>query len=224
MTTERAPFDPEQYERLSVGSVPGYATLQDLVALAAAAIVPTATTVLDLGCGTGAGLIALARALPNARLVGCDPAPPMLVAARARCEAAGVTAELVAGELAAVAAGARFDVIVCTLVLQFVPPDARVAMLSAIRGRLRPAGALVISVLGRSADPGVQAVWTQVRRHHATSQGIAPAELAAREEQTRGKVQPLTAEELRSALAGAGFAATTPLYQLLAVQTWLARP
>lgn len=35
--SERAAFDPAQYERLSQGSVPGYAALQDIVAIAVAA-------------------------------------------------------------------------------------------------------------------------------------------------------------------------------------------
>lgn len=224
MTAERAPFDPQQYDRLSAGSVPGYAPLQELVALAAAAIAPASSTVLDLGCGTGAGVLALARVLPDARLIACDPAAPMVATARARCDAAGVTARFVVGGLPAVPDDAPFDVVVCTLVLHFVPPDERVAFLSAIRARLRPGGALVITVLGRSIDPDVQAVWTQIRRHYATLQGITPAELASREAETRGKVHPLSPEELHAALTGAGFTAATQLYQLLAVQSWLVRP
>ena len=221
---ERAPFDPQQFERLSTGTVPGYAALQELVALAVAAVAPASpAAVLDLGCGTGAGLVAVSRALPQAHLTGCDPAPSMIAAARTRCEAAGVNAQLVVGDLSTVAPGARFDVVVCTLVLHFVPPDERVALLSAIRTRLRSGGSLVISALGRAMDPAVQAVWTQLRRHHATSSGIAPAELAQRDAQTQGKVFPIAAEELAAALRGAGFTSVTPLCQLLAVHGWLAR-
>lgn len=153
--TETAPFDPQQYDRLS-GSVPGYAALQELVALAAAATAPSShPAVLDLGCGTGAGLLALALALARSdpRLTACDPSPPMVATARSRCAAAGVTVELVVGDLSAVAPDARFDVIVCTLVFHFVPPDERSALLSAIRARLRPGGSLVISALGRSRIP-----------------------------------------------------------------------
>jgi 2-polyprenyl-3-methyl-5-hydroxy-6-metoxy-1,4-benzoquinol methylase len=173
---EQAPFDPQQYERLSTGTVPGYAALQELVALAAAAVAPSSRpAVLDLGCGTGAGLLALARALPDPQLTACDPAPPMIATARTRCEAAGVKAQLVVGDLSAVAHDAQFDVVVCTLVLHFVRPEARAPLLSAIRARLRSGGSLVISTLGRSIDPAVQAVWTKLRRHHAISNNIAPA-------------------------------------------------
>jgi tRNA (cmo5U34)-methyltransferase len=223
VSDERAPFDPDRYDRLSTGSVPGYAALQDLVALAAAAMAPTPSTVLDLGCGTGTGSLALARTLPDAHLIACDPAAPMVATARRRCEAAGVTARFIVGDLSAVADDAPFDVVVCTLVLHFVAPDERVAFLAAIRARLRPGGALVLSVLQQSTDRDVQAVWTQVRRHYATLQGVTQAELAARDTETRGKVHPLTSEELRAALGSAGFTAVTPLYQLVAAHSWLAR-
>lgn len=222
-TTERAPFDPQQYERLSTGTVPGYAALQELVALAAAAQVPSSRpAVLDLGCGTGAGLVLLALALPDAQLVACDPVPSMVATARARCEARGVKAQFVVGGLTDVAQDSPFDVIVCTLVLHFVPVDERVPLLSAIRARLRPGGSLVISALGRAMEPGVQTVWTKLRRYHATSNGIAPAELAARDAETQGKVFPIAPDELSMALHAAGFTSVAPLYQLLAVHSWTA--
>jgi ubiquinone/menaquinone biosynthesis C-methylase UbiE len=43
---------------------------------------PTARSVLDVGCGIGALLRALGEAWPAASLVGVDPAPTMLAAAR----------------------------------------------------------------------------------------------------------------------------------------------
>lgn len=223
--TETAPFDPQQYDRLS-GSVPGYAALQELVALAAAATAPSShPAVLDLGCGTGAGLLALALALARSdpRLTACDPSPPMVATARSRCAAAGVTVELVVGDLSAVAPDARFDVIVCTLVFHFVPPDERSALLSAIRARLRPGGSLVISALGRSRDPAVQAEWMQLQHHYAVSRGIAAGELAARGAEIQRKVFPIAPDELSAALHAAGFTPITPLCQLLAVHSWLAR-
>lgn len=70
----------------------------------------------------------------------------------------------------------------------------------------------------------MQAVWTQIRRHHATSRGIAPAELTAREAETRGKVHPPSPEGVRAALDSAGFTNAVHLYQLVAVHSWLARP
>lgn len=219
---ERATFDPVQFERLSTGSVPGYTALQDMVAVAAAAVSPPSAKVLDLGCGTGAGIVSIARAMPGVRLVGCDPMEPMIATARARCEEAGVKAQLVTGALPSVLSEAPFDVVVCTLVLHFVPPDDRAALLRGIRAALRPGGALVITALERPDTPDAERVWSLIRKHYAATKGVTPAELAARAAQTQGKVHPLASGELADGLRAAGFTAVTPLVRLLAVHTALA--
>jgi S-adenosylmethionine-diacylgycerolhomoserine-N-methlytransferase len=53
--------------------------------------VPTGGTVLEVGCGTGRNLIAVARKFPSARLYGLDISEAMLVTARAKIEAAGLS-------------------------------------------------------------------------------------------------------------------------------------
>jgi tRNA (cmo5U34)-methyltransferase len=223
MEMTRSPsFDPAQFERLSTGSVPGYFAIQELVALAVAAVAPPAGKVLDLGCGTGAGVIALARALPEAELVACDPVAPMVAAARARCEEAKVRARLVVGALPQVAAEAPFDAIVCTLVLHFVPPAERAALVAALRASLRPGGALVVTVRGRSESAEIEEAWARIRRHYAATRGVTAEELAAREAQSHREMSPLLADELRAALVAAGFQTVAPLYQLLAIHSWLA--
>ena len=215
-------FDPARYERLSTGTVPGYAALQELVALAVAAESPPSAKVLDLGCGTGAGVVALARALPEAELVACDPLASMVTAARARCDEARVGARWVVGGLEEVEAAGPFDAVVCTLVLHFVPPRERAAFLTKVRERLVPGGVLVITTLERADAPEIDGAWRRIRRHHAISMGVAPDELAAREAETRGKVHPLTSAELRDELLAAGFAAVMPTFQLLAVHGYVA--
>ena len=53
--------------------------------------VPVGGTVLEVGCGTGRNLIAVARKFPSARLYGLDISEAMLVTARAKIEAAGLS-------------------------------------------------------------------------------------------------------------------------------------
>ncbi len=52
--------------------------------------VPTGGTVLEVGCGTGRNLIAVARRYPTARLFGFDISDAMLTTARAKVAAAGL--------------------------------------------------------------------------------------------------------------------------------------
>ncbi len=51
--------------------------------------VPAGGTVLEVGCGTGRNLIAVAKRYPNARLFGLDISEAMLTTARAKIAAAG---------------------------------------------------------------------------------------------------------------------------------------
>ena len=52
--------------------------------------VPQGGTVLEVGCGTGRNLIAVAKAYPTARLYGFDISEEMLTTARAQIAAAGL--------------------------------------------------------------------------------------------------------------------------------------
>ena len=49
-----------------------------------------ALTVADIGCGTGAATLALARLLPRARITAVDFLAPFLATLQQRCDAAGV--------------------------------------------------------------------------------------------------------------------------------------
>ncbi len=51
--------------------------------------VPTGGTVLEVGCGTGRNLIAVAKRYPDAQLFGLDISEAMLTTARAKVAAAG---------------------------------------------------------------------------------------------------------------------------------------
>jgi S-adenosylmethionine-diacylgycerolhomoserine-N-methlytransferase len=57
--------------------------------------VPVGGTVLEVGCGTGRNLIAVARKYPTARLYGLDISEAMLVTARTKIEAAGLRGQIV---------------------------------------------------------------------------------------------------------------------------------
>jgi SAM-dependent methyltransferase len=58
--------------------------------LAGVVALPEGARVLDAGCGTGDGLLALARELPRARLEGTERSTPLAALARRRCRGASV--------------------------------------------------------------------------------------------------------------------------------------
>lgn len=218
MKSKEGSFDPDEFDRLAAATVPGYATLQDLVALTVAVGLPKGARVLDVGCGTGTGILALARAAPDATLVACDPVLPMVVSARARCAAAGIQSRIEHGTIEAIADEPVFDVVVSTLVMHFIPMQDRVTWLRALRSRLRPGGRLVLTVLARDTLPHVNECWAQLRKQYATNHDYPLEVLAKRQAQTQ--MDAVMENDLHAQIVDAGFRPAIPIVQLLAVKCW----
>jgi ubiquinone/menaquinone biosynthesis C-methylase UbiE len=108
--------------------------------------------VLDVGCGTGS--LALLAARAGHRVTGVDCAPAMVVRARAKFAAVGLSGSFLVGDAAEPPTGDQeFDVVLARHLLWTLPDPG--AALRSWAGRLRPGGRLVL-VEGRwrqSADP-----------------------------------------------------------------------
>ena len=102
--------------------------------------------VLDLGCGTGAQLLDLARRLPDAELLGIDMSPANVALAEQRAEEAslGARVRFVSGDYLEYHAG-PFDAIVCDSVLQNIEVADDVLYAKLARD-LRPGGLLVATL------------------------------------------------------------------------------
>lgn len=68
---------------------------QPMADLLVAELPETVTQLLDIGCGTGASLLAAGAARPAARCTGLDISAPMLAMARERAETAGLDADFI---------------------------------------------------------------------------------------------------------------------------------
>lgn len=102
--------------------------------------------ILDVGCGDGALLAALA--CRGGRVTGLDADPDMLAAARWRLETSGLHAELYRGDAGALPIpAASFDLATAIAVLCFADDAGR--MIRELARVLRPGGRLVLGDLGR---------------------------------------------------------------------------
>jgi SAM-dependent methyltransferase len=103
-------------------------------------------SVLDIGCGTGGMLIALAKAYPRGRVVGVDTEVHSVEKAVARIRAAGledrVEARLAAAE--EVDERSAFDLVTMIQALHETKQEVRNSILSRIHAALRPGGVLLI--------------------------------------------------------------------------------
>ena len=70
-----------------------------LQGLSRAAPLPAGASVLDAGCGLGAGLRALRAEYPQARLAGLEWSWPLALACRLRCSLAGIGASVQRGDI-----------------------------------------------------------------------------------------------------------------------------
>lgn len=71
---------------------------QPMADLLVAELPDTVTQLLDIGCGTGASLLAAAAARPAAHCTGLDISAPMLALARQRAGAAGLDADFIVAD------------------------------------------------------------------------------------------------------------------------------
>ena len=130
----------------------------------AAETAPMPQTLLDLGCGTGFAAEAAAAQWPNAQITALDTAPAMLQAVRRKLPRAEVTL----GDASLDLPPARFDLIVSSMMLHWLPDPA--AVLLRWRKALQPGGRLYVALL----VAGSFAEWRDLCRAQGARDGLWP--------------------------------------------------
>ena len=110
---------------------------------------------LEIGCGAGGALVALARAVgPAGRVVGLDLSPRMIREASSRLRRAGLAdrAELLVGDAGtAPFADASFDAVFMSFTLELFDTPEMLPVLAECGRVLRPGGRLGVVSLSRAA-------------------------------------------------------------------------
>lgn len=135
-----------------------------LVAESAAATVPGASQILDIGCGAGNYSLKLLQFLPGADVTLVDLSSALLGRAVERVEtvaAGNVTA--VQGDIRSVDLGSdRFDIVVAGAVLHHLREEEEWdSVFRSVFQALRPGGGFWISDLIDHADPAIQRIMTE---------------------------------------------------------------
>ncbi|MHB8684416.1 MAG: methyltransferase domain-containing protein, partial [Dehalococcoidia bacterium] len=157
-------------------------------------------TILELGCGAGAGLIALARTFPNCTVTGLDPDPTSIELARALIDAAALGEHVHAEEMRAedLTGEDAFDFIYTQISLHEMD-DARLVLANARRALKEDGLLLVTEIRGaehiEDAVGDYNAVLAHIDLSYEIPQGIAKGGAA---------VGFFTADEIREMAADAG--------------------
>lgn len=108
---------------------------------------PHKCAVLEIGCGTGTNLVALAEQYPESSFVGIDLADSHISACQRLAEGVGVTnVEFRCGDIREVELEkGRFDYIICHGVYSWVAPDVRTSLMEKLARLLSPYGIAYVS-------------------------------------------------------------------------------
>lgn len=203
-------------------SVPLYRQTELAVASTVAAQVPDGGHVLDLGCSTGTGTLAIAAAClgRGVRVTGWDLSSDMV--ARATEKARGVEGVSFEVHDVSLAPMPSMDVCCAIYTLQFAPAERRAAMLARIREAIRPGGVLVWAEKMSAGDAATQQHWDAQYEAYKRSRGYSQREIDAKREALRGVLVPWTEAQWREEFAAAGFARVTPLLRWLPFGSFVA--
>ena len=175
----RARFDAdvERFSNLETGQTATMDALLslELVARAAAAVNPNASTLLDIGCGAGNYTLKLMEGLPLRAVTLVDLSAPMLERATARIAAAGeVRVTAIQGDVRDIPLPPdAFDVATAAATLHHLREEAEwEAVLRKVRDSLHPGGSFWISDLLAHELEGVQALmWDRYGEYLAGLKG-----------------------------------------------------
>ena len=174
----RARFDAdvERFSQLETGQT---ATMDavlalDLIADAAQAATPTATRLLDLGCGAGNYSLKILQRVPDLDVTLVDLSAPMLTRAEQRVRAATTgTVTTIQRDLREIDFGtATFDIVVAAAVLHHLRGDEEWRhVFQSLANAVAPGGCLWIFDLVEATDARIQAVAWRQYGHYLTTFG-----------------------------------------------------
>jgi tRNA (cmo5U34)-methyltransferase len=162
-------------------SVPGYATIINMIATLAAQWVRPGSCCYDLGCSLGAATMAIHSAIEaeDVRIIGVDNSRAMLRTARENLDQChhGPAIELICADIRDVSIQ-RASMVVLNFTLQFLPAEERTAILKRIHDGMLPEGLLVLSEKIVVPNETAQRIFTEMHHGFKKAQGYSDLEIS----------------------------------------------
>lgn len=129
-------------------SVPGYQTILTGIGELAEIYAQPDSNLYDLGCSLGAATLTMRRKItrPGCQILAVDNSPAMIQRASEYLQAyhSDIPVQLVCGDMAEVKIE-NASIVVLNFTLQFIAPEARLALINQIYRGLKPGGILILS-------------------------------------------------------------------------------
>lgn len=197
------------FDDMASRSIPAYRELHDLCASIVERFILSAPSpkVVDIGCSTGATLLAIAQRLNEKEmsLVGVDNSPPMIERFRQKLlDTPDTRISLMQSafedlELHDVSA------VLLNYTLQFISPEWRPSLMKKCFDGMRPGGIVILSEKTYSAIPEVQEVITERYERFKEMNGYKREEIRNKASALTGVLIPFTVEENIELLKRSGF-------------------
>ena len=197
-------------------SVPGYATIINMIGNLAERYAQPDTFCYDLGCSLGAATLAMRHRIQaaNCSIIGVDNSEAMI----ARCQQviAADSAEInVALHCADLCEFPIMDasVVVLNFTLQFIPVEKRATILRSIYEGLKPNGVLILSEKLAFDDEQHESLMIELHHNFKRANGYSDLEIAQKRSAIENVLIPETLATHRQRMKDAGFASVDVWFQ-----------
>lgn len=189
-------------------SVPGYATIINMIGNLAERYAQADSNCYDLGCSLGAATLAMRHRIQatNCQIIGVDNSQAMLTRCQQVIDAdsAEVDVQLHCADLCNFPIN-NASVTVLNFTLQFIPVEQRSAILRNIFNGLKPNGVLILSEKVAFEDEQHQALMIELHHNFKRSNGYSDLEIAQKRSAIENVLIPETLNTHRQRLKEAGF-------------------
>ncbi len=197
-------------------SVPGYATIINMIGNLAERYAQANSNCYDLGCSLGAATLSMRHRIQaaNCKIIGVDNSAAMI----ARCQqviaadSGEVAVELIEANIQEVEI-TNASMAVLNFTLQFSAIEERLATLSAICNGLNPGGVLILSEKVAFDDAPHQQLMTELHHNFKRANGYSDLEIAQKRAAIENYLIPETLDIHRQRLRQAGFSSVDVWFQ-----------
>jgi len=197
-------------------SVPGYATIINMIGSLAERYVQANSLCYDLGCSLGAATLAMRHRIQAAdcKIIGVDNSAAMIARCQQVIEADSgeVPVELIEAQIQDIVLQ-NASMVVLNFTLQFIPTEERLEMLRNICAGLNPGGVLIISEKVAFDDEPHQQLMTELHHNFKRANGYSDLEIAQKRTAIENYLIPETLDAHRQRLRQAGFSSVDVWFQ-----------